>query len=125
MASSALQDNAASFVNVTADRLHIRELDLRTSIESTAGVVGDAARCSIDEIPVSQMTVDDSRSHIMGLTSNVQGGTGAVEATAPTQTKFFDRGDLVLDPDEAIFMNLADVSGALDVGFTLNIWYED
>ena len=123
--SSSLADNAGSFTNVTADRLHIRMLDLTAKAESSAGVIGDAASCSIDEIPITQAAVNDSRSHIMAVVAAVQGGTGGVESTYPSKVLAFNRNDLVLDPDEALFMNNTDNSGALDVGFTLNIWYED
>lgn len=121
--TSALSDNAGSFVNVTAERLHIRLLDLVALPESTAGVSGDAAIASVDEVPVDQSLVNDSRSHIMAI-APVVGGAG-IEATAPQKALPFNRNDLVLDPDDAIFLNTTDVSGNLDVTFNLNVWYED
>ncbi len=123
--SSSLADNAGSFVNVTSDRLHIRMLDLTTIPESTPGAIGDAANCSIDEVPVGQADINDSRSHLMNVSATVNGGTGGIEATTPSKVLPFNRNDLVLDPDEAIFMNNTDISGALDVTFNLNVWYED
>ncbi len=123
--SSVLSNNAGSFVNVTSDRLHIRMLDLVTVSESGASTPGDSAQCSIDEVPVAQVGVNDSRSHIMSAQSGAEGGTASVEATSGSKTLPFNRNDLVLDPDEAIFMNNIDVSGNLGVGFALNVWYED
>lgn len=125
VSTSALADNSGSFVNVTADRLHIRMLDLRSLTEAGAATVGDNAGCSIDEVPVRQDNVNDSRSHIMRIGAVVTGGTGAVDFDEKQKTLIFNRNDLVLDPDEAIFMNTTDIAGGLDVTFTLNIWYED
>lgn len=125
MSSSALTDNAASFTNVTAAKLHVRIIDLHSSGESSPGSIGDAASASVDEVPTTQSAVNDSRSHIIGITAGVAGGTGAIEATYPSKVLAFNRGDLVLDPDEALFLNLTDNSGALDITFSCNIWYED
>jgi len=123
--SSNLANNAGSFVNVTAERLHIRLLDFRALPESDPGVSGDSAIGSIDEVPIDQSLVNDSRSHIMAVSSAVAGGSGAIEGTTMQKTMVFNRNDLVLDPDEALFMNLTDVSGAMGVTFSLNVWYED
>ncbi len=125
LVSSSLGNNVASFVNVTAETLHIRMLDLVGLPESTAGVIGDSSICSIDEVPIDQSLVNDSRSHIMSVAATVQGGTGGVEATAPSKVLPFNRNDLILKPDDAIFMNITDVSGSLDETYTLNVWYED
>lgn len=124
LSSSSLQNNAASFTNLTNDRLHIRKLDLSTKSSGTAAVLGDAAGCSIDEVPVFQSSTNDSRSHIMAVSSQVIGGTGAIESNTPARVLSFNRGDLVLDPDESIFMNTEDISGAMSVRFNLNIWYD-
>jgi len=123
--TSALGDNSASFVNVTGDIFDLLRLDLTTVSESTAGTEGDAATCSIDEVPAAQVSVNDSRSHIMHIDGVVQAGTGGVEVNPQSKILAFNRGDLLLRPDEAIFMNTIDVSGALDVGFSLNVWYDD
>lgn len=123
--SSTQQNNAASFTNLTNSRLHIRKLDLNTRGSSTAGALGDAAFCSIDEVPVAQAGTNDSRSHIMGIGAQVIGGTGAIEANGGSKVLSFNRNDLVLDPDEAIFMNIENISGAMDMGYLLNVWYED
>lgn len=123
--SSTLTDNAGSFVNVTADRLHIRLLDLQGVPVSGAAALGDAVECSIDEVPVSQAQINDSRSHIMSVDAIVEGGTGAIELTNGKKVLAFNREDLVLDPDEAIFMNNADIAGTPPAGFKLNVWYED
>lgn len=122
---TALQDNAGSFVNVTAERLHIRELDLQPVSVSTAGVLGDAVTTSIDEVPVQQASVNDSRSHIMSISSAVEGGTGAIELSTKGKSKLFNRNDLVLDPDEALFVNTIDGGGTPAFRTNLNIWYED
>ena len=121
--SSALTNNAGSFVNVTGERLHIRLLDLAALSESDPGVSGDSAICSIDEVPIDQSLINDSRSHIMAISPAVEGG--GIESSTPQKALPFNRNDLVLDPDEAIFMNNTDVSGAMGVTFCLNVWYED
>lgn len=123
--TSSLADNAASFVNQTSDDLHIKLIDLRGIPESTAGTLGDSQSCSIDEVPADQFNVNDSRSHVIGATAEVQGGTGSVEAVYNNAVMAFQRGDLVLEPDEALFMNISDISGALDMTWSGNIWYED
>jgi len=123
--SSALTDNAGSFVNVTADRLHIRLLDLVGYGEVTDAAIGDRQSCSIDEVPVDQHDVNDSRSHIMSANTAMIGGTAALSALPVSKVLPFNRNDMVLDPDEAIFMNISDIKGALDYGWTLNVWYED
>lgn len=123
--SSTLTSNAASFVNQTADRLHMRKLVGRVTNESTAGVEGDTARSSFDEVPVNQSVVNNSRSHIAQIQAVVAGGTGTLDPNAANIVLTFERGQLFLDPDEAWFVNNADVSGALDVGFSWNCWYED
>jgi len=123
--SAVLTDNAASFVNQTADRLHLRKLVGRCRNVSGGGTVGDAARSSIDEIPVAQDGVNDSRAHIAVIQSQVAGGTGAVEATSDNVVLTFERNQLFLDPDEAWFMNNVDVSGAMPISFAWNFWYED
>ncbi len=97
---------------------------MRTINESTAGVLGDAASASLDEIPVAQDIVNDSRAHICGVQAAVSGGTGALEAASDKIVLSFRRNDLVLDPDEALFVNTNDISGALDVTFSTNLWYD-
>lgn len=123
--SSSIQDNAASFVNVTAERLHIRMLHLFNTPEGTAAVVGDAQIASVDEVPVLQAQVNDSRSHIMSISPVAIGGTGTIVASSEHLILPFNRNDLVLDPDEALFLNIKDIVGNLDQGIGLNVWYED
>jgi len=123
--SSTLTDNAASFVNQTADRLHMRKLVGRVQSESTNLVIGDAARSSLDEIPVDQSSVNNSRAHIAVIEMVMAGGTAAVKGVPANIVLTFERNQLFLDPDEAWFMNNQDIIGAPDVGFTWNIWYED
>ncbi len=123
--SSALTDNAASFTNVTSSTFDLLKLDLATVSESTAGALGDAAECSIDEVTTRQSASNDSRNHIMHITAAVIGGTGAVEASPAQKIMSFRKGDLELRSDDSLFMNNTDVSGALDIGFALNIWYDD
>jgi len=120
-----LTDNMGSFVNVTAKRLHIRKLDLSGLILATI-VTLDQMALSVDEVPVTQQNVNDSRSHIMGIRGVIGDATGAGLAQTGDKTKIlsFNRGDLVLDPDEAIFVNGAHV-GDPTVNINLNIWYED
>jgi len=125
VSSSALANNSASFVNVTARRLHIRKMKLTGRGSSTAAVLGDYQVCSMDEVPVTQQAINDSRSHIQSATAAVIGGTGAIAAQIGKDSLTFNRNDLVLDPDEAIFMNITDDNGGLDMQWNCNIWYED
>lgn len=122
--STVLTDNAASFVNQTADRLHMRKLVGRARSRG-ASTIGDLASSSLDEIPVSQATVNDSRAHIAQVSLDADGGTAAVGMTASNVVLTFERGQLFLDPDEAWFMNNLDEVGAPPVRFSWNIWYED
>lgn len=123
--ATAVTDNAASFVNVTSKRLHIRKL-VGNIIGSINDSLGETNTMSIDEVPVDQSKTNDSRSHIMVVGSSVTGGTGAISFNSRKQTLSFNRNDLVLDPDEAIFMNNdARVGSAASVLHSLNVWYED
>lgn len=124
LSTSALQNNAVSFVNQTARTLHIRKIRMSGFAESTAGTLGDSATASLDEVPIAQNIVNDSRSHIQACQAQVAGGTGSVEATFDNSQQGFGRSDLMLEPDEALFLNTTDISGALDVTFSANIWYE-
>lgn len=124
VSSSALTNNAGSFVNQTARRLHIIISDLRGLPESSAGVLGDSAVASLDEVPVIQAKVDDSRAHIQACSAQVIGGTGAVETVFNNSYRRWNQNELVLDPDEALFLNIDDTSGALDVTFGANLFYD-
>lgn len=110
---------------MTSERLHIRKLDLTSKSESGNAILGDAAEASVDEVPVNQARLNDSRSHIMSATAVTIGGTGAIEFLPATKLLTFNRDDLVLDPDESLFLNLLDIAGNLDVTFSLNIWYQE
>jgi len=125
LSSSTLTDNARSFTNLTDKRLHIRKIRGYSTGSSTGQVVGDQATSSLDEVPVSQEGVNDSRSHIASTMAEVAGATGAVAATHTVITLAFNRGDLFLDVDEALFMNNQDVVGAMAWNFGWSIWYED
>lgn len=122
--ASAFQNNAASFVNETAKRLHVRKLVLSMN-PTAAGVLGDNAQMSLDEVPVRQDGTDDTRSHIMMGGYSVVGGTGALHGPSVGKVLSFNRGDLVLDPDEAFFLNTNDASGTPGLSMAVNVWYED
>lgn len=123
LSATVLQDNSASFTNLTNDRLHIRKIDL-SSVGGVATQIGDSASASLDEVPVDQSIVNDSRSHIASVTAVNTGGTGALISENSSKVLSFNRSDLVLDPDEALFWNLNDIVGAPPVRFNCNIWYE-
>lgn len=123
LSTTTQSDNAASFVNVTAERLHIRKL-VATAKASAADTLGEMNFASLDEVPVQQQSINDSRSHILNISYAVTGGTGAVIGQGTQQTLSFNRDDLVLDPDEALFWNTAVVVGAAIPRFTCNIWYQ-
>lgn len=125
ISSAAFTNNAASFVNQTADRLHVRKLVGR-AMPNGANAVGDLARSSFDEVPVDQSTTNDSRSHIASISQVTNGGTGAI-APGPSNNIVltFERGQLFLDPDEAFFINNTDIVGNPNVRFNWNVWYED
>jgi len=122
--SGSEADNAASFVNQTARRLHIRKIVLRIE-DSGASSIGEASGLSLDEVPVRQSNINDSRSHIGGQIFTVEGGTGAVAGKGTQLVLSFNRNDLVLDSDEALFMNTFTVVGPPVVSYSTNIWYED
>lgn len=124
LSSSAFQDNARSFVNVTSDRLHVRKITGRISGAATDAVLGDRVSVSLDEVPVAQNNQNDSRSHIGLMTAEAVGGTGAISLSEHPMQMEFGRNDLVLDPDEALFMNTIDHKGAPACTMQINIWYE-
>lgn len=119
-------DNMASFVNVTSKRLHLMKL-VQTARMLATIVALDSMKVSIDEVPVAQANTNDSRSHIMEVDQQIGDATGA--GLAPTNAAkavlSFNRNDLVLDSDEAIFMNGIDVAGAATIEAGLNVWYDD
>lgn len=121
--TSALGDNQASFVNQTARRLHIRKI-VGNAYANAAVAVGDLARCSLDEVPVMQAAVNDSRSHIDDMAFGV-GATGDLVGSRQRTVLSFNRDDLFLDPDEAVFLNTLDTVGAPPVNWSYNIWYQD
>jgi len=124
VSSTTLTDNAASFVNQTADRLHMRKLVGRAN-PGGATVVGDQALSSFDEIPTRQAGTNNSRAHIASIVAVNTGGTGAITSQGEGTVLTFERDQLFLDPDEAWFMNNQDIIGAPNVRFNWNIWYED
>jgi len=122
--TTALGNNGASFVNQTARKLHVRRT-VMTSSTNAAVAIGDAAIGSLDETPVAQAQVNDSRSHIDMVSYGVGGGTGAVSAQGGRSVLPFNRDDLIIDVDEVLFLNTIDLSGAPAVNWTVNIWYQD
>lgn len=124
VSSTTLTDNAASFVNQTADRLHLRKL-VGKVLPGGATVLGDQAISSFDEQPVRQSGTDNSRAHIASIAAVNTGGTGAIASHGENTVLTFERNQLFLDPDEAWFMNNQDVVGAPNVRFNWNVWYED
>jgi len=125
ISSTTLTDNAASFVNQTADRLHIRKIVGKANPGGASTPIGDQALSSLDEVPVRQAAANDSRAHIASVSMQTVGGTGAIAFVSNETVLTFERGQLFLDPDEAIFENNQDIVGAPAVRFNWNIWYED
>ncbi len=121
---SALSDNVASFTNSTGVRLHIKKIH-GTAIGTTSSAIGDKAVSSLDEVPVSQDTTNDSRAHIGTAVAANVGGTGSLGSTSTPFYMEFDRNDLFLDPDESLFVNNRDIQGAMPFDANWNIWYED
>lgn len=120
-------NNMVTFTNTTDKRLHLRKLDL--TLNTTGAVAGDEMSISIDEVPIAQMFVNDSRSHIMGVTQSTSTDIGTAAASLTNQNAAqkvlsFQRDDLVLDVDESVYLNGVDSSGAPTFDGTLNIWYE-
>lgn len=123
---TAFQSNAGSFVNESSDDLHIRKIILTIRMTATALVVGDACTISIDEVPTPQEGTDDSRSAIISTSLIVGGGTGAIAGGQTTPGVItFERNQLVLEPDEALFLNTQDFVGAPAVRMSALIYYED
>jgi len=122
--TSTLANNAGSFVNQTARRLHIRKT-IGTIWSNGNTVIGDVSQSSLDEVPVQQI-VDDSRSHIDHITLATGGGTGGIGPTIAQRAVLnWNREDLVLDPDEALFVNTIDVAGAQPTASAWNLFYQD
>ena len=124
LTTTALGNNGDSFVNATGDKIHILETRLKLTLGPNAAL-GDVATASLDEIPVAQDTVADSRSHISGVRASVSGATGATESDQVVETQVFERGDLTLDLDHALFLNTTDIDGAPPIAASCLIFYED
>lgn len=123
--TTSLTDNAASFVNESKDDLNIRKIFLTIRNTSTAVTIGERVSASVDELPVKQDAVTDSRAHILEANGAATGGTGAVAFTGGKASITFERGQLVLEPDEALFLNVQDLVGTPTVSINVNIFYED
>ncbi len=116
--------NSGSFVNETSKRLHVRKT-VGTIIGNAADTIGEVVVASLDEVPVTQHNIDDSRSHIDHTSYAVIGGTAAVIGTSGRAVLSFNRNDLVLDSDEALFSNSTAAIGAAQPQIAWNLWYED
>jgi len=121
--TTALSNNAGSFVNESGDDLHIRKIVMQSALTGSVAI-NDSARASLDEVPTIQSNVDDSRSHILGLYLLQTEATTTVGKSA-TIGITFERGQLVLEPDEAFFVNNLDLGGTPNIATQVNIWYED
>lgn len=117
--TSALGDNRASFVNTTAKRLHIRKVDLSANIIGTV-TAADSFKAELAESPAMQSELNDSRALIAHCTCSGTGG-----GLRDRDKLAFGRNDLVLDPDDALFLNTLDDNGAPSVSVNCNIFYED
>lgn len=119
-------NNMASFVNVTAKRLFIMRTVLKATVAPTV-VALDHFVLSIDEVPTVQARVNDSRAHITDVRQIVGDATGAGLAGNPPDREVlsFRKNDLILDPDEALFMNGEDIAGTPTLQGACNIWYDD
>lgn len=124
LSTSALTDNAVSFVNQTARTLHIRKSKIVGSHSTTVGVIGDRQTASLDEVPVAQVAINNSRSHVQAATAQVTGGTGALAPSFNNSYETWDRDDFKLEADEALFLNIADDAGALDMNWSCTLHYE-
>lgn len=122
--TTTLQDNAVSWVNQTAEKLHVNRIYMNLILGPNA-VLGDQAEASLDEVPTGQSDVNNSRSHILSVRAAVDGATGATESAQKSAVMYFKRGELVLDPDEALYLNTTDKDGAPPFACNVNIWYDD
>lgn len=123
VAAATLQNNAGSFLNLTNDKLHIRRIQAKLRVRGTI-VALDEATLSIDEEPVAGHATNDSRAHLLDVKVKI-GDVGSFGNNQAQDIIFFERGELVLDSDDAIFMNTVDDGGAPTVLATMNIYYED
>lgn len=119
--TAAETDNAASFINTTSDNLNIRKIVMSCVMDS--GGSDDEYRASLDEVPTDQSTTNDSRAHILVCGQSVEGTAGNMIPFGRAQLEF-ERGQLVLEPDEALYLNVTIASGATGTT-TCNVWYED
>jgi len=122
--TSILTDNAGSFVNVTAVDLHIRKIKLSIRLVGTL-VALDSVVATIDEVPSSQRASNDSRAHIAYVYATVSATASLTQYGAVKDTITFERRQLVLEPDEALFLNVVDILGNPPNEILCNIWYED
>lgn len=119
-------NNNASFTNVTAKRLHIRKTKLTLMITETV-VALDRMVLELAERSTAVSATNDSRSVIDWVQQIVGDSTGA--GLAPrnyaSSVLSFNRGDLVLDTDEALFMNSINKQGLPTFEGNANLFYED
>jgi len=125
LSSSTHTDNAVSFSNQTSRKLFVRKVVGRIIPSSSAGVLGESVNYSLDEIPVRQSAVNNSRLHIATMSATVAGGTGSIALIADQVNLTFQRDDLMIDKDESLFANAADLAGTLASACSWNIWYQD
>lgn len=118
LTTTALGDNRASFVNTTGDRLHIRKINLIMIIAGTP-VVTDQAAGELAESPVFQSNTTDSRS-VLALSR----ASGAPGGGAERDKIALGRNDLIVDPDDALFLNTDDTTGTPTIRCDCTIWYE-
>lgn len=125
-ASGLPTNNMASFTNVTADRLHIRKEKLSMMIAETI-VALDRATVELSERSTAVLATNDSRDLIDWVHQIVGDGTGA--GLAPnnhaSSVLTFNRGDLVLDTDDSLFMNGINKIGNPSIEANCNLFYED
>lgn len=119
-------NNMASFTNVTAKRLHIRKTIGSANFAATV-VALDHATLELAERSTTISGVNDSRAliDIVRLIVGDATGYGLGLQPIPRAVLAFNRGDLVLDTDESLFVNGNDVTGGGTIRGNWNLFYED
>lgn len=118
-------DNMASFTNVTGSRLHIRKSHLFSKPRGTLVALSNYF-VELAERSTFVGLTNDSRALIdligMGIGDSVAFGLGVWNMASSKQA--YNRGDLVLDSDESLFMNGSNTVGTQVANSGCNLFYE-
>lgn len=116
-------DSLAEFRNDTSVDIHIRELDAEAVL--TTAALGEISKAELSKAPVYQGVTNNSPFWRWGITVGNPGNI-AIDSNGATvnRGKRYGRGQLVLEPNESIFLNAGGQIGAPTINVGFEIGYE-